>query len=46
MTGQTEAGTTEAQATTKPRRGKWTDQQKRRAVADSRVAGASMQDFL
>ena len=44
MTGQTEAGTTEAQATANPRRGKWTEQQKRRIVADSRVSGASIQE--
>ena len=44
MTGQTEAGTTEAQARPKPRRGKWTEQQKRRIVAESRVAGASIQE--
>lgn len=44
MTGQTEAGTREAQATSKPRRGKWTEQQRRRIVADSRVAGASIQE--
>ena len=44
MTGQTEAGTTEAQAGAKPRRGKWTEQQRRRIVADSRVAGASIQE--
>ena len=44
MTGQTEAGTIEAQAAAKPRRGKWTEQQRRRIVADSRVAGASIQE--
>ena len=44
MTGQTESGTTQVQAAAKPRRGKWTEQQKRRIVADSRVAGASIQD--
>ena len=44
MMGQTEAGKTEAQATVKARRGKWTDQQRQRAVADSRVAGASIQE--
>ena len=44
MTGQTEAGTMEAQAAAKPRRGKWTEQQRRRIVADSRVAGASIQE--
>ncbi len=44
MTGQSEAGTTEAHATAQPRRGKWTEQQKRRIVADSRVAGASIQE--
>ena len=44
MTGQTEAGTTEALAAAKPRRGKWTEQQQRRIVADSRVSGASIQE--
>ena len=44
MTGQTESGTREAQAAAKPRRGKWTEQQRRRIVADSRVAGASIQE--
>ena len=44
MTGQTEAGPTEAQAAAKPLRGKWTEQQRRRIVADSRVAGASIQE--
>lgn len=44
MGGQTEAGRTEAQAAAKPRRGKWTEQQRRRIVADSRVAGASIQE--
>ena len=44
MTGQTEAGTAESQAAGKARRGKWTEQQRRRIVADSRVAGASIQE--
>ena len=44
MTGQTESGTTQVQAAAKPRRGKWTEQQKRWIVADSRVAGASIQN--
>lgn len=44
MTGQTEAGTTGAQTAAKPRRGKWTEQQRRRIVADSRVSGASIQE--
>ena len=44
MTGQTEAGPTGAQAGAKLRRGKWTEQQRRRIVADSRVAGASIQE--
>ena len=44
MTGQTEAGTTGAQAAAKPRRGTWTEQQRRRIVADSRVSGASIQE--
>ena len=35
---------TESQATLKPPRGKWTEQQRRRIVADSRVAGASIQE--
>jgi len=41
MARQTESDTTEA---AKPRRGKWTEEQRRRIVADSRVAGASIQD--
>ena len=44
MTGQSEAGTTETQAAAKPRRGQWSEQQRRRIVADSRVAGASVQE--
>lgn len=44
MTGQTETGTVGAQTAAKPRRGKWTEQQRRRIVADSRVAGASIQE--
>ena len=43
MTGQTEAGSTEA-LTAVRRRGKWTEQQRRRIVADSQVAGASIQE--
>lgn len=44
MTEQTESGPAEAQAAGKARRGKWTEQQRRRIVADSRVAGASIQE--
>ena len=44
MTGQMEAGTSESRAVTKPLRGKWTEQQRRRIVVDSRVAGASIQE--
>ena len=44
MTEQTESGRTEVQMHTKPRRGKWTEQQRRQAVADSRVTGASVQE--
>jgi len=44
MTGQTGLGTTETQATTKPSRGKWTEEQRRRIVAASRVPGASIQE--
>ena len=44
MSGPTESGTTELQAAAKRLRGKWTGQQKRRIVADSRVAGASIQE--
>ena len=44
MAGQTESVTTNLQAAAKPRRGKWTDQQRQRVVADSRVAGASIQE--
>ena len=43
MTGQDEAGPTGAQAAAKLRRGKWSEQQRRRIVADSRVAGSSIQ---
>ena len=38
----TRIGTDEA--TAKPRRGQWTAQQKRRAVADSRAVGASVNE--
>ena len=44
MTGQTEAGARRPEAAAKPRRGKWTEQQRRRIVADSRAAGASIQE--
>lgn len=44
MAGQTELGTTEAPATAKRRRGKWTEEQRRRIVAASRVPGASIQE--
>ena len=44
MTGHAEVDTREEQATAKARRGKWTEQQRRRIVADSRVAGASIQE--
>ena len=40
MSEQAETFPTGAQAVGKPRRGKWTAQQRRRIVADSRVAGA------
>ena len=44
MMEQTEAGATGLQSGTKRRRGMWTEQQRRRIVADSRVAGASIQE--
>lgn len=44
MTAQMGSGTTESQAAIKVRRGKWTEQQKRRIVADSRVAGAAVHE--
>jgi transposase len=44
MTEQTEAGVAGLRRETKRRRGKWTEQQRRRIVADSRVAGASIQE--
>jgi transposase-like protein len=44
MTGQNEAGATGPQTVAKRRRGKWTVQQRRRIVAASRVAGASIQE--
>ena len=44
MTGQTGADTAEVQVAAKRRRGKWTERQRRRIVADSRVAGASIQE--
>ena len=44
MAGQTELGTAEAAATAKVRRGKWTEEQRRRIVAASRVPGASIQE--
>ena len=44
MTGQTELGTTEAQPPAEARRGKWTEEQRRRIVAASRVPGASIQE--
>jgi transposase len=44
MTGQAEADMTAARGTTRASRGKWTEQQRRRIVADSRVAGASIQE--
>lgn len=43
MTGQQELGETGTPAK-KTRRGTWTAQQRRRAVADSQVSGASIQD--
>jgi transposase-like protein len=44
MTGETEAGLAGTQATRNIRRDKWTEQQRRRIVAESRVAGASIQE--
>ena len=44
MTGQGESSDAGKPAAAKPRRGQWTTEQRRRAVADSRVAGASVQE--
>jgi transposase len=44
MTTETEVGAVGAQAAIKARRGKWTEEQRRRIVAASRVAGASIQE--
>jgi transposase len=44
MTKQDESVETGQVAVAKRRRGKWTAQQRRRIVADSRVAGASVQE--
>jgi transposase len=43
VTGQNKSSDAETPAAAKVRRGKWTAEQRRRAVADSRVAGASVQ---
>lgn len=44
MTGQTESGPAESEAATKRRRGKWTAQQRRRIVTDSRMTRASVEE--
>jgi len=44
MAGQSESSATELPAAAKPLRGKWTEQQRRRIVAESRVAGASIRE--
>ncbi len=44
MTGQDKSGDAGTPTPPKARRGKWTAQQRRRAVADSRVSGASVQE--
>jgi transposase-like protein len=44
MTKQDESVETGQEAVAKRRRGNWTAQQRRRIVADSRVAGASVQE--
>jgi transposase len=44
VTGQDKSSDAETPAPKKARRGKWTAEQRRRAVADSRVAGASVQE--
>ena len=44
MSGQDESGDAGEQSVTRARRGRWTVEQRRRAVADSRVAGASVQE--
>jgi hypothetical protein len=41
MTGETEAGLAGTQATRNIRRDKWTEQQRRRIVAESRVANVA-----
>lgn len=44
MTGHDKSSDAGTPVAAKPRRGKWTAEQRRRAVADSRVAGASVQE--
>jgi transposase len=44
VTGQDESSDAVKPAAAKARRGQWTVEQRRRAVADSRVAGASVQE--
>jgi transposase len=44
MTGQDRSSDAGTAAPAKMRRGQWTAEQRRRAVADSRVAGASVQE--
>jgi transposase len=44
MAGQNESNGAGEPTPAKARRGKWTADQRRRAVADSRVAGASVQE--
>ena len=44
MTGQDESNGAGKQAVAKARRGQWTAEQRRRAVADSRLAGATVQE--
>ncbi len=44
MAGQNESNGAGEPTPAKSRRGKWTAEQRRRAVADSRVAGASVQE--
>lgn len=44
MSKQEETGATGQESTARQRRGKWTAEQRRRAVADSRMSGASVQE--
>ena len=44
MSGQDESTDLAEQTASRARRGRWTIEQRRRAVADSRVAGASVQE--